>query len=104
MTDISGFMSSFISEIVKFFTKFFGILDQISFSGISLLDFTITLFVLGVAIPLVITLLPSRAVHSVREYDNRQQSEARYQRHVAEAQARHEASRNARRNRGRRGG
>lgn len=92
MTDITGFMSSFLNEIVNFFGTMFGILDKITFLGISLLDFTITLFVLGVAIPLVITLLPSRAVHSVREYDHRQQSEARHQRHVAEAQARRESN------------
>lgn len=100
MTDISGFTSSFINSLVSMFGSFFNILDSITFSGISLLDFVITLFVLGVAIPLVLTLLPSRAVNSVRDYDNKQQSEARHARHVAEAEAR-AAARKAERKKGR---
>lgn len=84
MTDISGFMSSFLNEIIKFFVSCFNILDSISFNGISLLDFIITVFVLGVAIPLVITLLPSRAVHSVRDYDRKQQNELRRERYKNE--------------------
>lgn len=88
MTDISGFISSFLNEIVNFFKVYFETLDKISFSGISLLDFTVTLFVLGVAIPLIITLLPSRAVSSVRDYDRKVQSENLHARRVREAEAR----------------
>ncbi len=88
MTDISGFFSSFLNSILSMFGSFFDTLDSISFNGISLLDFTITLFVLGVAIPLVITLLPSRAVSSVREYDQKWQSENLHNRRVREAEAR----------------
>ena len=84
MTDIAGFMSSFLNEIVNFFKVYFETLDKISFSGVSLLDFTVTLFVLGVAIPLIITLLPSRAVNSVRDYDRKRQSELRRERYKNE--------------------
>lgn len=84
MTDISGFFSSFVNALISMFGSFFDTLDSITFNGISLLDFTITLFVLGVAIPLVITLLPSRAVHSVRDYDRKHQSELRRERYKNE--------------------
>lgn len=64
MSDISGFFNSFLNLVLSIFSFVFETLDSIAFLGVSLLDFTITIFILTVAIPLVITLLRSRSVRS----------------------------------------
>lgn len=45
----------------------FDTLDSITYRGVSLLDFFIWLFVLGIIIPVIITILPSRTIESYAE-------------------------------------
>lgn len=60
MNNIDGFLSSFISILLSGFQTTFNTLDSIQFSGISLLDFIITCFLIGTVVPLIFTLLRSR--------------------------------------------
>lgn len=54
--DISSFMTWFITEVVKIFTSFFNILDNIQFAGTSLLKICIVVMILGALLPVVLTL------------------------------------------------
>ena len=69
--DISGFFNDFLSMIVEWFSWSFGTLDKIKFNGVSLLDFSITLLLLSVVVPLVITLTKSGVRTSKRGYRER---------------------------------
>lgn len=60
MNNIDGFLSSFVSIMLSGFQFAFNTLDSIQFSGISLLDFIITVFLIGTVVPLIFTLLRSR--------------------------------------------
>lgn len=76
MTDISNGLESVLSLIFNGLKFCFDTLDSISFKGISLLDFTIWVFVLGIILPIVVTLL--NAGRSVSEgYFVRQDRKAR---------------------------
>lgn len=57
---IDNFLSSFLTIILNGFTTVFDTLDSITFSGISLLDFTISIFLIGSVVPLILTTLRSR--------------------------------------------
>ena len=67
MIDISGDLSVIIAMIVTGFVKSFQLLDSIGFFGISLLDFIITIFILGVIVPLILTLLKADTVFRMSE-------------------------------------
>lgn len=69
--DISGFFNNFLSMIVEWFGWSYGTLDTIKFNGISLLDFSITLLLLSVVVPLVITLTKSGVRTAKRGYRER---------------------------------
>lgn len=69
---IDSFLSSFISILTSGFTTFFNTLDSISFAGITLLDFIISIFLIGTVVPLILTTLRSR-----RNYGGRSKSERR---------------------------
>lgn len=62
MTDITAFINTFIDSFISFLSSVFDILSNITFAGFSLLTYIIALFVLGAAIPLVVTLLNNRSV------------------------------------------
>lgn len=62
MTDITAFINSFIDSFISLLSSVFDILSSITFAGFSLLTYIIALFVLGAAIPLVISLLNNRSV------------------------------------------
>ena len=62
MIDISSFVNSFIDSMISIFSTVFDTLSNITFGGISLLSYTIALFVLSIAIPLVITVINNRGV------------------------------------------
>lgn len=51
--DITSFINWFLDQFIKLFKFLFNTLDSITFNGISLLDYIITVFVL---IPIVTTL------------------------------------------------
>lgn len=60
--NIDSFFDRFIIMVVGGARDFYNLLDSITFRGISLLDYIITIFLLGIVIPLVMTLLKSRRV------------------------------------------
>ena len=62
MSDITNFMQTFLSSIIDIFSTVFNQLSSITFNGISLLSYTIAVFVLTSAIPLVVSLLNNRSV------------------------------------------
>ena len=62
MTDITSFINTFIDSFISILTTVYDTLSNITFGGISLLSYVIALFVLGAAVPLVISLLNNRAV------------------------------------------
>lgn len=62
MNDITPFVNWFLSTMVNLFTFVFNTLDSISFMGITLLDFVLTIFILSIALPLVVTLLRAHSV------------------------------------------
>lgn len=58
--DVTNAFNSIFDLILNGIGFCFETLDSITFRGVSLLDFMITLFVLGVALPLVIATVTSR--------------------------------------------
>lgn len=62
MTDITSFIDVFIDSFISILSTVFDTLSSITFAGISLLSYIIALFVLGAAVPLVISLLNNRSV------------------------------------------
>lgn len=56
MRDITTFMEQFITLILNAFIWIFETLDSIKFSGISLLQYIITLIILGVILPILFTI------------------------------------------------
>lgn len=54
--DITNFMTWFVEQVVSIFSKMFSILDSITFAGTSLLSVIITIIILGVLIPVILTI------------------------------------------------
>lgn len=68
---IDNFLTSFLSIILSGFSTFFDTLDSITFSGISLLDFSISIFLIGTVVPLILTTLRSRRNGGARSKSER---------------------------------
>lgn len=72
--DSTSSMNDIFDFFIRVFTWIFEFLDSIQFWGISLLDFTITLFVIGAALPIIIALISTRPtsddVANYRDYKN----------------------------------
>lgn len=67
--DATNGMTQIINMIVRGLINMFHILDEFKFSGISMLDFLITLFIIGSALPVILAILNSRSsVEGVRSY------------------------------------
>ena len=80
MTDITSGLSSVFNLIFSGLKWCFDTLDSISFMGISLLDYLIWIFVLGIVLPIVLTLLNSGRSASesyFRQRDREARSEER---------------------------
>lgn len=54
--DITNFITWFISQVVKIFTWLFNLLDSITFSGTSLLRVIITIIIISVLLPVILTI------------------------------------------------
>lgn len=55
VNDISSFMSWFLSQIYSIFSSVFSILDSIILApGVTLLEFIITIFILGIVVTILI--------------------------------------------------
>lgn len=61
--DISNFISTFVSLMVTGVTESFVILDSISFNGVSLLWYIISIALIGVFLPVLLTLVKTRRVN-----------------------------------------
>lgn len=66
--DITEFMSDFLSLFYNILTRCYNMLDSITFAGISLLQFCITVAILGVVITILFTLAPGASINSSRSY------------------------------------
>ena len=74
--DVSGSFNQVFDWIFTWIKWCFDTLDSISFMGITLLDFSIWVFVLGIILPIIVTLLNSGRSSSERYYRSHR-SEAR---------------------------
>lgn len=54
--DITEFMTWFLSQVLQLFTKIFNLLDSIQFMGTSLLKVILTILILSVLIPVILTI------------------------------------------------
>ena len=86
MRDISSFMSWFINQVVNIFKFSFETLDSITFGGTSLLRVILTILVLSILIPVVLTIakgvdyVGSKSERVKKSYDskNSKQGESRW--------------------------
>lgn len=94
--DVSGSFNQIFDWIFQWLKWCFDTLDSISFKGITLLDFSIWVFVLGIILPIIVTLL-NAGQSSSHSYYLRERSAARsvatYQRHEAQREAKRAAQR-----------
>lgn len=65
--DIGGFMSWFLGQLVSLVGFCFDTLDSIGFLGVSLLDYSIAIFLLSVVLPIIFSLVRSRSSTGKRE-------------------------------------
>lgn len=55
--NISSFMTWFLSQIYSIFSQIFSLLDRIILApGVSLLDFSITVFILGIVVTILVAI------------------------------------------------
>lgn len=74
--NISNFMEWFITEFVRIGSNLIGKLDQIIIYGnISLLDFIITITIIGAFISIIITVASSKAVGKVGRSERSKKSD-----------------------------
>lgn len=66
--DITNFITWFIENILKIFTSSFNLLNKITFYNISLLQYIISVLVLGVILEILLTLVSSNGIRNSREY------------------------------------
>lgn len=66
--DITDFITWFINQIINIFTWCFNLLNSITFYNISLLQYIISLLVLGVILEILFTLVSSNGIKNSREY------------------------------------
>lgn len=59
--DATNGMTQIINMIVRGLINMFFILDEFKFSGISMLDFLITLFIVGAVLPVILAIVTTRA-------------------------------------------
>lgn len=62
--DITAPIVSFLDGFKGALFQLYNLLDSITFMGISLLDFFLSVFIISLVLPLVLTLLRSRGVES----------------------------------------
>ena len=75
--DISGFISWFLGQIYTMFTTLLGYLDNIIIAGgVSLLDFIITILILGLVVSIIIA-SPGTASHIEKGIEARDRAKAK---------------------------
>lgn len=70
--DISSFLNEFFELILSIFVNCYNILDSITFNGISLLQYILTLNVLSALILVLFTIVPSYSVSNAKSYSVRE--------------------------------
>ena len=66
--DITNFITWFIESILEILTWCFNLLNNITFYNISLLQYIISLLVLGVILEIIFTLVSSNGIKNSKEY------------------------------------
>lgn len=69
--DISGFFNVYLNGVLTVAKKYYDTLDSLTFGGVSVLDYAITLLILSVVVPMVITLTKSGVRSASRSYRER---------------------------------
>lgn len=64
--DITNFISWFLTQTLNIFTWFFNLLDSIKFYNVSLLSFCITIVIISVLIPVILTITKGDKINSER--------------------------------------
>ncbi len=67
MADITSFIQGFLTMVLDLFVYIYATLDSIQFYGFSLLDLSISFFLLGLVVPIILVLVPGRAVGEIRQ-------------------------------------
>lgn len=68
LIDLTSFVNTYISGVLDVVSRYYQILDNIQFFGVSLLTYCITLVLITVSLPLIITLTKSGIRTSKRSY------------------------------------
>lgn len=71
VNDITSFIDSFIAMMFNGVVDSFGILDSLTFHGISLLDFILGILILGFIIPIIINLVKPSVRTARADYKKR---------------------------------
>ena len=66
--DITSFITWFIESIIGILTWCFNLLNNITFYNISLLQYIISLLILGVILEIIFTLVSSNGIKNSKEY------------------------------------
>lgn len=69
--DISRFMVWFLAQMLRLYTYCVGLLDSITFAGVSLLEVIVYTFVIGVALDIIVVSARSRSVRDVSKDDKK---------------------------------
>lgn len=68
--DITNFIDWFIGKMVSLFSYFYSILDGITFHGISLITYSITLIIIGVMLDLLLALPKRERIKSSKKIES----------------------------------
>lgn len=85
--DITNNLNNAINMIINLITYTFDKLNSIEFAGISLLEYSITILVVSVILPLLFTLVNSSAINGGRNYANERKRIAEQERRKKERQS-----------------
>lgn len=72
--DATNGVSSILDLIISGLGDMFSLLDSLTFSGISLLDFMITIFVLGAVLPIILAIINTRTSSDISNVRSRVKS------------------------------
>lgn len=73
--NISGFMTWFLSQIYSIFSQIFSLLDRIILApGVSMLDFSITVFILGIVVSILVA-IPNNVSRVEKGFERRKGKE-----------------------------
>lgn len=74
--DITSFVNEFFELVLTMLQKSYNLLDSITFNGITLLQYIITLNILAALILVLFTIVPNYSVSGARSYSIREKRKA----------------------------